>query len=381
MRALFTSTLFLLLTMLSFPASGQKVWHWFVDLITKGDEFDSTYIYQRPAHFAVDMSYDIQNFSVDMNGNYKRTMEERDADGNVTATAQVPVQMEMDFAGKMKSGAGIGASYGGLALGYGFNIGRGDDKGSNTFNLAYRGHKWGIGVNYYGLNHYAHNEVTYATDTSRWYSHTELTSNSPCDVYRLAVDAYWSVRRRAFAYTAAYKCDMLQRRSAGSLIICANLLFSGMQCQPGDEIFLSSGMQSYSFMQASAGAGYSHNIVFLHRDPTGPNYQGLRNLTLNLTLLPMLTFRNSFTTRPADGSDDVKVTCPVGPSANSSIALGYSIGRIYAGLQYSHVFYYFTSGEDLKPEDLHLQDRPISDLAFNVLMQNWKVMAMVVVNI
>ena len=62
-----------------------------------------------------------------------------------------------------------------------------------------------------------------------------------------------------------------------------------------DELFLSitSGLSKYGTQQAMLGGGYSVNWVPLHRNPENPrNGKGLRNLTLNATLLPMLSYYN-----------------------------------------------------------------------------------------
>ena len=44
------------------------------------------------------------------------------------------------------------------------------------------------------------------------------------------------------------------------------------------------------------GGGYSVNFVPWHRDPVGPRDEGLRNLTVNLTAMPVITLFNHLKT-------------------------------------------------------------------------------------
>ena len=363
------------LLMLALPAGAQNLWESLVVWLKSRSVVDSSYIYQRPACFAVDGNFNLQSHSASMSMNYDintRSLGHADS-------VWVRGKSVMEFDGKVRSGVGFGIGYGNLGLGYGINLGA-DDKASRTFNFAIKAHKWGIGVSYYGLNSYAFNEVTIADDTSRYYSHIVRQSNSPCNIYRVGLDAYWSLNRSKFAYTSAYKCSMVQRRSAGSLLISGNVQLTGMNCGEDDEIFNNSGIRSYMFLQASAGVGYSHNIVFLHRDPTGPKDYGLRNLTLNATLFTLLSVNNTFIASPTQtDSSNIVLSCPISPNASGSLALAYSLNRWYFSLQYTHNLYYFRSEESLKASDLR-QGNNLRDLNFATLMQNWRLMAMAVFN-
>lgn len=366
--------------MFAVTANSQNLWQSLVIWLKSGSVVDSSYIYQRPACFSVDGNFNMQNFTVSMNTDYSIRRDNVNSSGVITDSAWVPGSTSMNFSGGVKTGVGVGIGYGNLGLGYGFNLGADDKKGSRTFNFAIKGHKWGVGINYYGLNHYARSVVDIADDTSRWHLHDERVSNQPCDVYRVALDAYWSLNRSKFAYTAAYKCGMVQRRSAGSMIICGNLLFSGMQCAENDQMFSTSGIQGYNFLQTSVGVGYSRNIVFLHRDATDQKNSNLRNLVFNFTIMPMLTFSNSMLLTPIGGGENMTLSCPVSPNVNGSLALGYSMGRLFMGIQYSHSVYYIQSSEDLKPSDIGLQDRPLKDISFDAVLQYWTVKAMAVFN-
>ena len=365
----------LVLCALSFSATSQNLWESLVVWLKSRSVVDSSYIYQRPACFSVDGNFNRQSYSTTMSMNYDINTKSLDYPDSVWVRGK----SVMEFDGKARNGIGFGIGYGNLGLGYGINLGA-DDKASRTFNFAIRAHKWGIGISYYGLNSYAYNEVTIADDTSRYYGNYLRLSNSPCNIYRVGLDAYWSLNRRKFAYTAAYKCSMLQRRSAGSMLISGNVHLNGMTCAEDDEIFNNSGIRSYMFLQASAGVGYSHNFVFFHRDPTGPKGKGLRNLTLNATIFALLSVNNTFIATPVQaGSDNIVLNCPISPNANGSLALAYSLSRWYFSLQYSHNLYYFRSESGLTAADLKQGDN-LRNLDFSTIMMNWKLMAMAVFN-
>ena len=57
-------------------------------------------------------------------------------------------------------------------------------------------------------------------------------------------------------------------------------------------------------MQASIGGGYSVNFVPWHKDPVGPRDEGLRNITINLTAMPVLTLVNRLRTSIYEWDED-----------------------------------------------------------------------------
>ena len=205
-------------------ANTQNLWQSVVVWLKSTSEVDSSYIYQRPACFSVDGNFNMQNFIVDINSKYILKVT------NATATdsAWVPAVSKMSFSGGVKTGIGLGVGYGNLGIGYGINLGAKDKKSSTSFSFGLKGHKWGIGLNIFWLNHYAQSTTTIDSEGSQWYSFESRVSSQPCDVFRMSIDAYWTLNRGKFAYTSAYKCGMVQRKSAGSLLIGGNVLLSGV---------------------------------------------------------------------------------------------------------------------------------------------------------
>lgn len=361
-------------------AEGQKVWRLFVDWLTEGSDVDSTYIYQRPARFQVSLDGSLQHVSVDLRSDFAMTCYERDDDGNITATAEVPSVVTSKLSENINGGMGMGFAFGKLGLGFGLITWPANAATTTAANIGYQGHKWGIGLKYYGISQHVANTLTVGSDTSQWYSYREFLSDNPCTVRRLAVDAYWSISRSRFAYTAAYKCDMVQRRSAGSMLICAGMVFSGLEHEQGDVMFSLSRFNGYTSFQSSVGAGYSHNFVLKHRDPVGPASKGLFNLTLNLTIMPMIIYANNINATLVDGGDKVRITGEPAPNINGSAALGCSVGRWFFGLQYRHNMAYFNTAEPMNASELGLEGGDVDNVSVSGLMQDWRLSTVVVFN-
>jgi len=91
----------------------------------------------------------------------------------------------------------------------------------------------------------------------------------------------------------------MQRRTTGSWIVAARYTYGMTIIDPEDIVLLTltNGLGHFTTHQASLGAGYSFNWVPYHRDAAGSkDLRGLRNLTVNFTAAPMLTFYNKVIT-------------------------------------------------------------------------------------
>lgn len=360
---------------------GQGLWQRFVQWVREGDDIDSVYIYQRPVRPQVSFDGSLQRVGIDLQSDFMLTCRQTGDDGTVTAEEQVPSHVTSSLSENINGGFGMGLAYGKLGLGVGLFTWPANAATTSAFNVGYQGHRWGISLSYYGISQHAANTLTVDTvESSQWYVHDESMTANPCNVGRFAVDAYWTVHRNRFAYTAAYKCDMLQRRSAGSLMICAGLLLSGMEMQAGDAMLLLSDFRGYRSFQSSVGAGYSHNIVFVHRDPTGPNNKGLFNITLNLTILPTLTFLNNIYAVTWSDTDDVQIHGTPTPNVTLRGAVGFSIGRTFFGLQYRHNMFYFHTADAMNAGELGLVGRGVDNVSVSGTFHDWRLSTVFVFN-
>lgn len=126
-----------------------------------------------------------------------------------------------------------------------------------------------------------------------------VNSNHLAETRSLVVSGIYAFNRHRFSYRAAYNSRSMQRRTAGSWIVAGRYTYGLTIMDPEDLalLLLTNGLGRYTNHQVSVGGGYSFNWVPYHRDAAGPrDLRGLRNLTVNLTAAPMLTFYNKLIT-------------------------------------------------------------------------------------
>ncbi|MBR3285099.1 MAG: hypothetical protein IKI70_02340, partial [Bacteroidales bacterium] len=76
----------------------------------------------------------------------------------------------------------------------------------------------------------------------------------------------------------------------------SKIIMGEYKIDPAEKLSELTGLQArQTSAQVSFGGGYSYNFVPFHRQPYAEREKGLRNLTINLTFLPMFTFFNQFT--------------------------------------------------------------------------------------
>ena len=249
---------------------------------------DTSAVYRpRPSwHFSV--SGDLRQTGVTQDFKYYLDPDGRD---------RIPVSMAMILKENVYTGLGFKGGYGGLSLGYSFEVGRKSAGYSKSNALSYHGAGLLLSFQYHNIRQPL--EYSYKLDTDPDSYEDSGTYGDPGRMKMLIVDGNYTFNRKTFAYSAAYKGNFFQRRSAGSWMLGAKYLqgefsmeqkFSGAAGYDFSQLVLTNLRAGTS--QASVGAGYSLNLVPLHRNPAGKKEKGLRNLTFNLTVLPMLTLFN-----------------------------------------------------------------------------------------
>jgi hypothetical protein len=191
---------------------------------------------------------------------------------------------------------GIQAGYGNLSLALSKKIqGKGKD---DFFSFDYLSAGFAVQMQYFNLTQPVTYNYTIGEEGHWAYSEQLGTTENPGNLRTFIVDAFYAFNRRTFAYSAAYKGNLFQRRSAGSWLFGSKLILIDYGIDPSEPIAGWAGQQSrQTSAQVSFGGGYSYNLVPLHRQPTGDRDKGLRNLTVNATFLPMVTLFNQFTSR------------------------------------------------------------------------------------
>lgn len=206
----------------------------------------------------------------------------------------VPASISSSLISNVDNSIGFQAGYGSLSFALNKQISKDEDDRNFTFDYQSAG--YALQLQFYNLSH----PVTYhmiVADPSHWgYQEWDETTLDPGRLRSLIVDAFYAFNRRTFAYSAAYKGNMFQKRSAGSWMFGTKVILGEFAINPDEPIVnWAGGLARQTSAQVSFGGGYSYNFVPLHRQPYADRDKGLRNLTMNVTFLPMVTLFNQFT--------------------------------------------------------------------------------------
>ena len=201
-------------------------------------------------------------------------------------TWEDPVEGSTHLWAKSKNGlstsAGLWLGYRGYGFGYSKEIG---NTTGSTLSFGAMGGSFGINLRI----------GSYSSDMPDLYiDGVKLTSydsdddrlEDPIKVRTLFLDGYYMLNGKHFSYAAAYDNSLIQRRSAGSVVV------GGMYCHSRADYSADSnwlltalmeGVGKVKFSQGSIGAGYAYNWV------------PARGWLVSAMAMPMLTFYNRTT--------------------------------------------------------------------------------------
>ena len=191
-------------------------------------------------------------------------------------------------------------------------------------------------------------------------------------------DAFYAFNRRSFAYSAVYKGNVVQRRSAGTWMFGVKYLQGLVEYDPDDFISeLWFRMTRQDTRQVSFGGGFSYNLVPFHRQP-GDDGKGLRNLTVNLTAIPMVTLFNQFssTMRSSDlqGGDPVLTKNVINGKMRLNYVFRagaiYSWDRLFVGVSGSFDSYSYTGSTNV-PEEMSDDDYSFDTIRSSGRFSRW----------
>jgi len=177
-------------------------------------------------------------------------------------------------------GAWLG--YRGYGVGYTFNVG--GDKGS-YFSIGLTGGAFGVNFRIHSFDNSNPNfnlssNLIPEGEEDAWKA---VQLIDPIHVQTILTDGYYMFNGKKFSYAAAYDQSLIQKRSAGSLMVGIMYNYTHIDYASdynGDLIYMMEGLGQVKLQQCSAGVGYAYNWV------------PARGLLINVLAMPMLTFVN-----------------------------------------------------------------------------------------
>lgn len=160
----------------------------------------------------------------------------------------------------LSKSAGLWLGYRGYGFAYSKEIGR---TNGSTFSFGAMGGSFGINLR---ISSYGSDMPDLYVDGERVaiFDAEDDRLDDPIKVRTLFLDGYYMLNGKHFSYAAAYDNSLIQRRSAGSLVV------GGMYCHSRTDYstdsnwllsVLMEGVGKMKFTQGSLGAGYAYNWV------------------------------------------------------------------------------------------------------------------------
>ena len=315
------------------PAQAQESgFRAFIDRIAgPSPELDPEAIYQPQPRFHFALAGDIRKANMDEEKLFQVGVGH--FDGYNVTYEEIPARISSSMSSDLDKAVGFQAGYGNLGLALSKKIkGQGKD---DYFSFDYLSAGFAVQVQYFNLLQPVTYRYTMGEEGHWAYSDQEGTTENPGNLRTFIVDAFYAFNRRTFAYSAAYKGNLFQRRSAGSWMFGSKLILGDYGIDPAENIATWAGQQSLqTSAQVAFGGGYSFNLVPYHRQPTGDRDKGLRNLTINATVLPMVTLFNQFTSKAFRQGEDGKYHEFHKSVMNGKLLVNY-VARVGIGWSYN----------------------------------------------
>ena len=214
--------------------------------------------------------------------------------------------------------------------------------------------------------------------------HYDTIADELAVLRNITIDGYY-VNNKRFAYPAAYKMSLIQRHTAGSWMLTARYMQGSLYNSPEASMDSYNMVDCFNTMQASIGGGYSVNFVLWHKDPVGPRDEKLRNLTFNLTAMPMLTFVNYLKTTSYEydeswqhcGEEVSKIWCYPMPNFIGSAAVSLTLGRIYISTQFTYNRFFFRSRDAFNTSQMQFSEY-LENFDFRGTFHDWTLKGLLV---
>ena len=229
---------------------------------------DRSYIEQPKPSWAVEARTTLNQATLKMSTTWENV------DGGLT-------DLWMKSKNGLSTSAGLWVGYRGYGIGYSKEFGK---TSGSTFSFGAMGGSFGINLHI----------SSYHSDMPDLYINGENISSydegdrleDPVKVRTLFLDGYYMLNGKHFSYAAAYDNSLIQKRSAGSIVVGGMYFHSRADYSTESNWLLTllmDGVGKLKFTQGSIGAGYAYNWV------------PARGWLVSALAIPMLTFYNRTT--------------------------------------------------------------------------------------
>ena len=341
---------------------------------------DTTRIYQPKAGISLGTFNTVQKAGFDVDVNFALDL------GDLNQTGLSQYSLSENPCKKV----GLEIGYGKVILGYGLEVGPRSAWKKSSFGLGISGKSWGAKFNYYKITNPFKSSLTLGEEGDDNYFHDEFITEEAAVLKSFTIDGYYAFNNKRFAFPATYKVGMVQRRTAGSWMLTARYMQGSLYNSPEASWDSYNMLDCFTTLQASVGGGYSVNFVLWHRDPTDSRDKGLRNLTINLTAMPVITLVNYLKTTSYKFNYDEetgvmnnvsekvsKIWCYPMPNYVGSAAVGLTLWRFFFSTQFTYNRFYFRSSHTFDANQMDIPDY-VGDLNFRGSFHDWTLKALLV---
>lgn len=362
---------FLILMFLVMSLSAQELnfWQKVNNKLTVIKNIDTTYIYHPRLSFSLGIFSTLQQAGFNMKVLFKINLDENQVLDGITL-----YRLNENLNSKL----GLEVGYGKLGISYGIEVGPKSAYKKTSFALNILGKAWGVHFNFFKITNPFHSSIMVGIKGEEGYLYDIVIPKYPANLHKLSIDGYYAFNNKKFFYPATYKVGLIQRRTAGSWIVTGRYMQGSVYNSPAASYDSYNLLDCFATLQVSLGGGYSGNIVCWHKDPKNAKDKGLRNLTLNVTALPVLTIVNYLKTTSYRFNEDghfigqkvSKFFCYPMPNFIGTAALGMTLDRFFLSAQFSYNWFFFLSSSAYDTKKLQIPDY-VDDISFRGSFHDW----------
>ena len=364
-----TLVVLLWLSVLSAQAQELNFWQKVNNMLTIVKKIDTTYIYQPKQGFTLGIFSNVQRAGIDVTGMFTVNTNAGETQAGVS---------KYSLRESLNPKIGLELGYGKLVLGYGVEVGPKRTYKKRALGLNLLGKSWGLHFNYFSLHNQFETDIVIGEEGQDDYYTEEVLSENPANMQCFYVDGYYVFNNKRFAYPAAYKAGLVQRRTAGSWMVTARYMQGNLYNSPEATLESFNFVDGLYTIQASLGGGYSANFVCWHKNPTDLRDKGLRNITINLTALPVITAVNYLRIKDYEYNENAekvgetvsKAFCYPMPNFVGGTAVAMTLDRFFISTQFVYNWFYFRSSDAFRSGNLQISSS-VEDLSFRGSFHNW----------